>query len=110
MIKLGCGLLSLLCLVVAAILLLQMPGFPEELPIDLADWAVAWFNLFRNPVAALALFGLCVGFAVVAASVTELLLGLLFSLTTAVLSILCLVGALGATYAPFAQAVENFLR
>jgi hypothetical protein len=110
MIKLGCGLFSLLCLLVAAILLWQTPGFPERLPTDLADWAVAWFKLFGNPVGALTLFGLCVAFAVASASVTELLLGLLFSITTAALSIFCLLGALGATYKPFAEAVENFFR
>jgi hypothetical protein len=42
--------------------------------------------------------------------VTELLLGILFSLATAILSLLCLVGALGATYKPFAETVENFFR
>jgi hypothetical protein len=110
MIKLGCGLVSLLCLLVAAFVLWQTPGFPEKLPTDLADWVVAWFKLFRNPVAALALFGLCVAFAVASASVTELLLGIVFSLTTAVLSVFCLVGALGATSKPFAQFVENFFR
>jgi type III secretory pathway component EscS len=110
MLKIGCGAVSLLCLLAAAFVLWQTPGFPEALPSALADWALAWFKLFRNPVAAVALFGLCVGFAVAAASVTELLLGILFSLATVVLSLLCLVGALGATYKPFAETVENFFR
>jgi len=110
MIKLGCGMLSLLCLLVAAFVLWQTPGFPEKLPTDLVDWVEAWFRMFRNPVSALALFGLCAAFAVVSASVTELLLGVIFSLTTAVLSVLCLVGALGASYKPFADSVENFFR
>ncbi len=110
MIKLGCGALSLFCLLAAAFLLWQAPGFFESLPAGAANWATAWFNLFQNPVAALSLFGLCVAFAIVASSVTELLLGLLFSLVTALLSLLCLAGALGATYQPFAEAVESFLK
>lgn len=110
MIKLGCGALSLFCLLAAAFLLWQAPGLFENLPSGAANWATAWFKLFQNPVAALSLFGLCAAFAVVASSVTELLLGLLFSLVTALLSLLCLAGALGATYQPFAEAVESFLK
>lgn len=110
MIKLGCGLLSLLCLLAAAVLIWQTPGFPEKLPTDFAEWVAAWFRLFRNPVSALTLFALCAAFAMVSASVTELLLGLAFSLVTAALSLLCLFGALGATYHPFAEAMENFFR
>lgn len=110
MIKLGCGMLSLLCLLAAAVLIWQTPGFPERLPVDLADWVAAWFRLFQNPVATLVLFGLCAAFAVAAASVTELLLGVIFSLATAALSLLCLLGALGATYKPFAETMENLFR
>lgn len=110
MIKLGCGAISLLCLLVAAFVLWQTPGFSEALPSAMADWAIAWFKLFHNPVAAVALVTLCVAFAVAAASVTELLLGIAFSLLTALLSLLCLFGALGAAYKPFAETVENFFR
>jgi hypothetical protein len=110
MIKLGCGILSLMCLLAVAVLIWQTPGFPERLPSDLADWVAAWFRLFQNPVAALVLFCLCAAFAVVAASVTELLLGMIFSLATAALSLLCLVGALGATFKSFAETLENLFR
>jgi hypothetical protein len=110
MIKLGCGALTMLCLLAAAFLLWQSPEVPESLPVDLAEWATAWFALFRNPVAAAALFSLCVALAVMAASVTELLLGLLFSLLTAATSVLCLMGALGAQHPPFAESVKNFLQ
>lgn len=110
MFKIGCGVISLLCLLAAGFVLWQTPGFPEALPSAMADWTVAWFKLFRNPVAAVSLFTLCVGFAVAAASVTELLLGLVFSFATGLLSLLCLFGALGAAYKPFAETVENFFR
>jgi len=110
MVKLGCGILSLLCLLAAAFLIWQTPAFPENLPTDSAGWVAAWFKVFRNPVSALSLFGLSVAFAIAAASVTELLLGIIFSLVTAGLSILCLVGALGANYKPFAEAMESFFR
>jgi hypothetical protein len=110
MIKLGCGGLSLLCLLSAAFLMWQTPGFPEGLPSDLAGWAAAWFDLFENPLAALALLCACAAFAVAAASVTELLLGLIFSIATAAFSLLCLAGMLGASYPPFAAAMENFFK
>lgn len=110
MIKLGCGALSLLSLLISAVLLWQAPGFPEGLPGDLAGWATAWFTLFKNPLAALALLCACVAFAMAAASVTELLLGLVFTIATAAFSLLCLAGLLGATYPPFAAAMENFFR
>lgn len=110
MIKLGCGALTMLCLLAVAYLLWQSPGVPEKLPSDLAGWVAAWIHLFRNPVAAASLFGLTVALAVVAASVTELLLGLLFSLLTAAAALLCLIGAFGAQHPPFAESVLNFLR
>jgi hypothetical protein len=110
MFKLGCGAFSLICLLVAAFVLWQSPSVPGNLPSTLADWTVMWFRLFRNPVAAVTLFALCTAFAVAAAGVTELILGIAFSLVAAVLSMLCVLGVLGAQYPGVAQSVEKFLR
>jgi predicted permease len=110
MFRLGCGTVTFICLLAATFVLWQAPDFPERLPSDLSDWAVAWFDLFRNPVAAAALVSLCVALAIAAASVTELLLGLIFSVLTAVISLLCLLGVLGAQYSGVADSVENLLK
>ena len=110
MIKLGCGAVSLLSLLVAGILLWISPGIPEALPTGIDAWIAAWIDLFRNPVAAVTVFALCAAFAFAAASVTELLLALLFSLATAAFSVLCLLGVLGARHAPALETMEGLLR
>lgn len=110
MIKLGCGAFSVLCLLAAVVMLWLMPGFPEKLPGEAADWAVAWFGFFGNPVTAFAILALCVALSVAAASVTELLLGALLSVVAGAASLLCLLGVLGAQFPGFAKSLENFLR
>jgi hypothetical protein len=110
MIKLGCGAFSLLCLLVAVFLLWQSPWFPERLPSDAADWAEAWFRLFRNPIAAGALFSLCVAMALGVAVAGEFLSGLVLSLILAAASVLCLLGVLGARFPGFADGVIRFLK
>jgi hypothetical protein len=109
MFKLGCGVISLLCLLVAAFLLWQSAWFPEKLP-ELAGWATAWFRLFHNPVAAAILLALCVALAVAAACLTDILVGIFFSLLTALSSLLCLLGVLGARFPGFADGVVKFLK
>ena len=100
----------MLCLLAAAVLLWLVPGFTGNLPGELADWAVAWFGFFRNPVTALAILALCVALSFAAASVTELLLGAVLSVVAAAASLLCLLGVLGAQFPGFAKSLENFLR
>jgi hypothetical protein len=110
MIKLGCGAVSMLSLIAAALLLWISPGIPESLPVGVDGWMAAWIDLFRNPVAAVALFALCAAFAFAAASVTEILLSLLFSLMTAAFSVLCLLGVLGARNPAVVDTVEGLMK
>lgn len=109
MIKVLCGAVSMLSLLVAGLLMWQTPGFAEALPVGKAEWILAWIELFRNPVAAVPLFLLCISVAVLAASVTELLLGLIFSLFAASLSVLCLLGVLANHYPPVVEYLEKLL-
>lgn len=108
MIKLAAGLFTALCLAAAVLFLLFSPGFSENLPSGAAGWAEALFALFRQPAAAGILLAFAVLLAAVAASVTELLLGLLFSLLAAAVALICFLAVLGARYPGFADAVTNF--
>ncbi len=109
MIKVLCGGVSLLSLLGAGLLMWQTPGFAEALPSGRAEWLLAWIELFRNPVAAVPLFLLCISVAVLAASVTELLLGLIFSLFAAALSVLCMIGVVANHYPPVIEYLEKLL-
>jgi hypothetical protein len=108
MLKLGCGAVSLLSLLAAGFLLWQAPDLSGTLPEGLGQWLEAWIDLFREPASAAMLFLLCVAIAVLAASVTELLLGLVFAILAAATSLLCLVGVLAAQYPSFAAWLEKF--
>jgi hypothetical protein len=110
MLKLACGLVTLLALLAAAALLWTSPGFAGDLPSGLAGWAAAWFDAFRNPGSALLLFALCALLSVAAASVTELLLGIAFALLASLVSLLCLLGALGAKFPGVAEWAEKLLK
>ncbi|HEX2612737.1 MAG TPA: hypothetical protein VHO02_03990, partial [Fibrobacteria bacterium] len=110
MLKLGCGLIALLALLAAAMLLWITPGFAAALPSGLAGWTGAWFAAFRNPGLSIWLFAFCTLLAVAAACVTELLLGILFSVLAALVSLFCLMGVLGARFPGVAEWVEKLLR
>ena len=110
MIRLAFGAVSTLSLLAATFLLFQSDGFPEQLPVQAADWVAAYFGLFHEPVTAAALIGLCVALAAVSACVTELLLGLVFSIATAAVSSACLLGFLGGHYPPLAEYLAELLR
>lgn len=110
MIKLACGILAITCLSAAAIVLWLSPGFPESLPIALADWAVAWFKLFRNPAAAAMLLTVSVLLVAGAMCIADILLGMFFSFLAAVFAVLCLLGALGSQFAPVAKSLESLFR
>lgn len=109
MIKLMAGAFTALCLLTACLFLAFSPTFPERLPSDAAGWASALFALFRQPVGAGVVLSLSVLLAAVAASVTELLLGLIFSVLSALLALVCLLCVLGARYPGFAESLLNFL-
>lgn len=110
MIKLAAGLFTALCLLAAFIFLAFSPTFPEHLPSDAAGWAAALIALFHRPVAAGIVLSLSALLAATAASVSELLLGLVFSLLAALLALVCLLGVLGARYPGFAESLLNFLK
>ena len=107
MLKLGCGLVALLALLAAAALLWTGTGVPEALPSGLAGWAAAWFGAFRSPAVSVLLFAFCALLAFAAASVTELLLGILFSVLSTLAALFCLLGALGAKYPGVAEWVTK---
>jgi hypothetical protein len=110
MIKLACGILAVVCLLAAAIVLWLSPAFPENLPAHLADWAVAWFKLFRNPAAAAMLLTVSLVLVTGAMCVADILLGMLFSFLAALFAVLCLLGALGSQFAPVAKSLESLFR
>jgi hypothetical protein len=110
MIRLAFSAVSTLCLLAAAFLLLQSDAFPEQLPADAAGWVAAFFVLFRDPVTAAALLAGCAALAVVSACVTELLLGLIFSIVSGAVSLACLIGFLGSHYPPLAGYLERLFR
>jgi hypothetical protein len=110
MIKLGLGIAATICLLAALVLLWQSPVFPERLPEHLADWAVAGFKLFRNPVAAALLLALSGLLLAASMCVTDILLGLFFSCVAALFAALCLLGALGSQFAPVARSLEQLFR
>jgi hypothetical protein len=110
MIKLGCGILAVVCLLAALIVLWVSPVFPESLPRHLADWAVAWFKLFRNPAAATILLSSSLLLLAGAMCIADILLGILFSFLAALLAFLCLLGALGSQFDPVAKSLVNLFR
>ena len=110
MIKLACGILAVVCLVAAAIVLWLSPAFPENLPKRLADWAVAWFKLFRNPAAAAMLLSVSLLLFAGAMCIADILLGILCSGVAALFAVLCLLGALGSQFAPVAKSLEQLFR
>jgi hypothetical protein len=110
MIKLASGILAGVCLVAAAVVLWLSPVFPEKLPPHLADWGLAWIALFQNPAAAALLLSLALLGLVGALCLTDILVGIFFSLGAALFAILCLLGALGSRFAPVAKSLESLLR
>ena len=110
MIKLGCGILAVVCLLATAVVLWQSPVFPERLPEHLADWMVAWFKLFKSPAGAAILVTLSLVFVAAAMCIADILLGILFSFVAALFALLCLLGALGSQFAPVANSLEQLFR
>jgi hypothetical membrane protein len=110
MIKLACGILGVVCLLAAAVVLWLSPVFPENLPPHLADWAVVWFKLFKNPGAAAMLLSVSLLLFASAMCIADILLGILFSLVAALFAVLCLLGALGSQFAPVAKSLEQLFR
>jgi hypothetical protein len=76
----------------------------------LADWAAAWFKLFRNPAAAATLLAVSAVLVAGAMCVTDILIGILFSFLSALFAVLCLLGALGSQFAPVAKSLESLFR
>ncbi len=109
MLKLGCGAVALLSLLASAFLLWAMAGAAEVVFSGPGGWVAAWLEAFRNPGTAVVLLGVCALFAFAAASVTELLLSLLFSILAALTGLLCLLGALAVKYPEVGDWAERVL-
>jgi hypothetical protein len=110
MIKLFASGITFLSLCGSGLLLLQSDFFPEKLPSHPADMALAFFYLFSDPLSAMALLGFALLFAAASFCVTELLLSLVFSITSMAAALLCLLGFIGTTYPPLAHYIEAVLR
>lgn len=110
MIKFALSGVSTLSLLASALLLWQSDFFPEQLPRSLAGWVLAFFSLFHEPFTAMTLYGLTV--LVIAASwcVTELLLSLIFSIVSAALAFLCLLGFLSVHYEPLQHYMQTLAK
>ncbi len=109
MLKLGCGALALFSLLASALLLWTIAGAAEVLFSGPGGWIAAWLEAFRNPGTAVLLVGLSALFAFAAASVTEILLSLLFSLLAALAGLLCLLGTLAVKYPEVREWAERTL-
>jgi hypothetical protein len=109
MLKLACGLVALLSLLAAAALLWAAPGIGGDMPHGLAGWAAAGFAAFKVPATAILLLVFCAALVAAAMSVTELLLGIAFSVLAALVSFACLFGVLGSRYPGFEEWVIKIL-
>lgn len=110
MIKLGFGIAAVVCILAAGILLWLSPVFPEQLPHHAADWAVAWFGLFRNPAAAAVLLSGSLLLLVSAMCLSDILVGILFSFLAALFAIACLLGVLALRFDGVATSMEHLLK
>ncbi len=102
--------ISFLCLITTGLLLWQSHTLPAHFPHGSAGWMAAWFSVFENPVITATLLTGSFLLAVTSACVSELLLGFLLSLFSAVVSIFCMVGFLGNHYPNVSEFLEKWVR
>lgn len=102
--------ISFLCLITAGLMLWQSHTLPDHFPHGAAAWLSAWFALFSNPISAATLLAGSFLLAAAAACISELLIGLLFTLFAALISALCLFGFMGSHYPMVAEHAEKFFR
>ena len=101
---------SFLCLITAGLMLWQSHTLPEHFPHGAAAWLNTWFGLFTNPISAAALLAGSFFLAAAAACISEMLIGLLFTLFSALISALCLFGFMGSHYPTVAEHAEKLFR
>ena len=110
MIKLGCGILAVACLLAAVLVLWSSPVFPENLPHHFGDWILAWISLFRNPAAAAIFLSTALAMLVGAMCLSDILVGIFFSLLAALFAILCLTGAVASRFEGVAHSLQSLFR
>jgi hypothetical protein len=102
--------LSFLSLIATGLLLWQSHTLPAHFPHGATGWMVAWFGVFENPTITATLLTGSFLLAVTSACVTELLLGFLLSVFSALVSLLCLLGFLGNHYPAISEILEKWSR
>ena len=102
--------LSFRCLIVAGLMLWQSHTLPGHFPNGAAGWLNVWFGLFSNPIMAATILAGSFFLAVASACISELLIGLLFTLLSASISALCLLGFMGSHYPSVAEHMEKLFR
>ena len=110
MVRIFLSAISFLCLLTAGLMLWQSHTLPEHFPHGAAGWLNVWFGLFANPIAAAILLAGAFFISVASACISELLIGLLFTLFSALISALCLLGFMGSHYPSIGEQVEKIFR
>jgi hypothetical protein len=96
-------------LAVNGLLYWQSDAFPKNLPTGNAGWVEAYLHLFSDPFAAGCILLFTVALTVATMCITELLLGLIFSIVAAAATLFCLVGQLATHYPPLAHMLLRLL-
>lgn len=87
----------------------QSDSFPKDLPNGSAGWVEAYLHLFSDPFAAGCILVFTVALTIATMCITELLLGLIFSIVAAGATLFCLVGQLATHYPPLAHLLLRIL-
>jgi len=102
--------IATISLCVNGLLLWQSEGFPQQLPQNTVSWLEAYFHLFVDPLTATMIFSFTLLLALATFCITELLLGLIFSVITGIAALLSLFGQIAVHYPPFAHFVIHFFQ
>ncbi len=102
--------LSSLSLLASGVLIWASDIFPQKLPGTAAGWVSTWFDLFQNPIFAFFIFVLALTVVMGSWFITEIVLGLAYSLVAATLAFVCFLGFLSLHYPALEFTLVNLLR
>ncbi len=97
-------------LAVNGLLYWQSDAFPKDLPSSGEAWIEAYLHLFHDPFSSGCILVLTLGFTLAAMCITELLLGLVFTILAAAATVFCLVGQLSVHYPPLGHLLIRLLQ
>jgi hypothetical protein len=100
--------MATIALCVNGLLLWQSEGFPQLLPHGTRAWVEAYFHLFSDPLTSTLIFLFTVLLALATFCISEMLLGLVFSIITGALAVLSLLGQIAYHYPPFSHFLIHF--